>query len=220
MKIIESMARHHKIEGDDWITLKRGVLAEPKIDRDQRTVAGMMTTTNVGIDGLIVPGAALDLSYFWGDSSGVGLRSVYFNHDYDQLPIGKCVSMSAKDEGIFVRTFITRTGIGDDLLTLIEEGCMNGLSSGMRVKEVSPPTGAERKRWGVQDADAQTVRRALLLEYSVVSMPADGESQLDNLLCRNAITRASAEFFGLKGAGTRKVWGVTMDTDTAIILNT
>jgi len=190
-QIIAEMAKRHDGEGE--VATKRGAMCSTEVRMDERIVSGLVTTADIGIDALVAPGVCFDLTYFMDQ----GIRSVYYGHLYDELPVGKCVTLQAKGNGLWSRTYVTKTGIGDDLLTLINEGVINGLSCGFRIRDAGPPSEHEKRMWHITDPDAVLVRDALLLEYSIVAMPACPMAKLDEMLTRSAITRASAKFFGL-----------------------
>ena len=189
--VIEEMKKRHKGEGD--VATKRGAMCSTEVRMDERIVSGLITTADIGIDGICAPGECFDLSYFMDQ----GIRSVYYGHEYSELPVGKCVTLQTKGTGLWSRTYITKTGLGDDLLTLMSEGIINGLSTGFRIRDAGPPNEHEKRMWSLTDPDAVLVRDALLLEYSIVAMPACPMAKLDEMLTRSAITRASAKFFGL-----------------------
>jgi hypothetical protein len=157
-----NMTERHKAPGTPRDVKVRGTMA-PTIDRDRREISGLVTTTTIGIDGLILPASALDLSYFWGTDVDPGVRAVYYNHDYDALPVGKCITLKVQGDDLWCRTYVSRTGIGDSILTLVEEGILNGQSTGTRVRASSAPTAEERTRWNVNDRDAEVIRDGLLL---------------------------------------------------------
>jgi len=211
--LAELNQRHERAPAPEAPThTKRGELTGRRIDREKRLVQGIVTTSDVGIDGLIVPATALDLTYFWektnaNGSKRAGQRAVYYGHDYSQPPVGMCVRLAIEGESMYCSTFITRTGFGDDLMTLMEEGCVNGISSGFRTRDWSPPTPEERKRWGVgEEEEAMVVRDALMLEYSIVAMPALPEAQIERMVTRGAIRRQSAVLIGLPETPTRRFY--------------
>lgn len=201
-QIIAEMAKRHP--GDDKVAFKRGTMVAPNVRMDERIISGMITTVNKGIDGMVVPGEAFDLSYF----RGCGVNSVYLNHDYTQLPIGKCVTLQAKNGGLWCRTWIDESELGNDILRMVGNGCLNGFSSGFRIRDGGTPVAQERAMWGLdaKDDDVVLVRDALLLEYSVVAMPADGNSRIDELVTRGVVRRESADLvFGRSSAKPQRI---------------
>jgi HK97 family phage prohead protease len=207
-KMIEAMEKRHGV-ADGQLHAKAAELIGRSINRDTRLVNGTVTTTDVGIDGLIVPASSLDTRYFWSDEAKrKGVRSVYYGHDYTRFPIGTCHRLTIEGESMYCSTFITRTGIGDDLLTMMEEGSINGISSGFRTFEWSPPTPDERREWRVDDdeEDVMVIRRALMLEYSIVAMPALPEATIERMVSRGRIRRDSAVAFGLPDTPRRRFY--------------
>jgi HK97 family phage prohead protease len=208
-------------QADDPIFVKQETLSAPNIDMDQRVVSGMVTTTTVGNMPLIAPGPAIDTTRFWGNETigKAGTRSVFFNHKHEDLPVGKCITIQAKDDGLWTRTYITRTGIGNDLLTLIQEGCLRGLSIGMKCHEVREPTREDVTRYRIINPDAMVLVRATMLEYSIVGLPDVPDTLLDRMLTRSLISRPGAVYFGLKTTPEREVWPthITTEMDGAIV---
>lgn len=216
-ELTSTLNTRHKavIRGDGQTAVRQLVMGSMAVDREARMVSGMVTTaTKPGLDGLVVPASAFDLSYFWGDPmNGIpGLKTVYWNHD-TETPIGTCqaLAMRKNGEALFARTYVSRTPLGEDVLTMLEEGVVRGFSCGFRINEMTAPTGPEVQRW--PDAE-YVVRSALLLEYSIVSQPADPGSQVmadperaysdtERLVTRGKVSRAVAERLGMLPAKGR-----------------
>lgn len=214
---LSNIDNRHKsvIRGDGKTGMRQAVISGLAVDRESRTVSGMVTTADKpGLDGLIVPANAFDLSYFWGDPmAGIpGLKTVYWNHD-TEIPVGTCQALTFRRNGeaLFARTYISRNPVGEELLTYMQEGIVKGFSCGFRINEMTAPAGQEAVRW--PDAE-YVVRSALLLEYSIVSQPADPGSQVmadperaysetERLVTRGKVSRSIAERLGMLPAKGR-----------------
>lgn len=198
----EQIKRHHSRsaelgDGDDVIAI-RSMLEGVTIDRDQRIVKGIVTTDSPDLDDEVVVPDGLDMSYFPGR-----VKAVYLNHNYSDLPVATCRRLVKADRGMYCSTFITKRGIGDDLLTAIEEEAVRGFSIGFKVLEATSPSPEEQRRYGA--AVDTVIRRAKLLEYSIVSMPANPDA-LMSLVGKSKIRRASAVAFGMPDSAERKMF--------------
>jgi HK97 family phage prohead protease len=198
------MAAHHKRTAGERVYLKSATMAAPEtvpmIDREKRLVRGTITASTLDLDREVVIAAGLDRSYFPD-----AVKAVYYNHDYRAMPVGTCERLDVRDDRLESTTRILSGPVGDDLLTAIEEGAIRGLSIGMSVSEASDPTPDEAKRWpGVRNV----IRRATLLEYSVVAMPSNPVALMD-LVSKGIVQRWTATLFGLPDSPVRKVYPVT-----------
>lgn len=194
-ELIAGLIKRHSAvckEGDR-VTIKSCVARSIQARMDERVISGFITTANLGIDGMFVPGEAFDRSYF---NPETGVKSVYYNHDYDLLPIGKCATLQAQDHGLWCRTWLDTGDFASDVLRMVENECIGGFSSGFRIRDAGDPSEHERRMWNTGGEDMCFVRDALLLEYSVVAMPGDGFSRIDQLVTRGVIRRDSAAKVG------------------------
>lgn len=188
-------------EGVDDGQIKSKVVSFTKlsVDGGNRLVNGMASTTSVDMDGMVVLSTALDQSYFPRRH-----KAVYLNHNYFDLPVGTCRSLTPKGDGLEAVTFVTRRAIGDELLTCMEEGALNGLSIAFRTSNVSEPTIEEAAKY----PGARSVARSgILIEYSLTPMPVNQDA-LISLVSRSMIRRASAVVFGLKDTPRRVLHAV------------
>lgn len=187
---LDAIKRHHRaILGDDGaVSIKATTIKAPAIDRGNRLVKGSVSTTAKDMDREVVVPEGFVFDYFPN-----AVRAVYLNHDYDSLPVGTNVNLSVKGGALFAVTHITQRAIGDDLLTAMEEGAVNGFSVGFKTIDGGPPSDDERKRYGECD---RVIRKALLIEYSITPMPCNPQALVE-LVSKSLIHRSSAEAFGM-----------------------
>lgn len=202
-KFIEYAKRMEGFAVDDvaqpeMLRCKQTTIQGMKIDRNERLVSGLVCTDSTDMDNEIVVPSGFDMSYFPGQ-----VKAVYLNHDYASLPVATCrkLQLDASGTRLYCQTFVRRGAIGDDLLLAIEDGAVNGFSVGFKALEYGPPTHAEKAYHG---ADC-VVRKAKLLEYSIVAMPAN-PTALINLATKGLIRRESAVLFGLDDTAQRKIY--------------
>jgi len=201
----EQIKQHHAStaaigDGDEVLSVK-SILTDVSIDRAQRIVKGIVTTDSPDLDDEVVLPDGLDTSYFPGQ-----VKAVYLNHNYNDLPVGTCRRMFRSGNGYICQTFITRRGIGDDLITAIEDESIRGFSIGFKVLEATAPTPEEQRRYGA--AVDTVIRKAKLLEYSIVSMPANPDAIMQ-LAFKGKIRRSSAIAFGVPDSPERKFFRVS-----------
>ena len=197
MTLTHDIASHHKLSDAASVGTKLATIDMMDTSISQRMVSGIVCTDAVDMEGEIVVPSGLDTSYF-----PERVKAVYLNHNYDALPVGKCRKMVLNDRGqLFCQTVIARGGQGDDLLSLMEEGVLNGLSIGFVTQSCSPPKPEEERYRGAKSV----VRSAKLLEYSIVSMPCNQDALIE-FVSKGIIRRSSAVAFGLQDTPERKFY--------------
>lgn len=147
-------------------------------DGDRADVS-TITTDSVDRDGDVVLPEGLDRSHF--------NAVVPFAHKYDQLPVGTCqwIKPTPDGHGLVARTFYpTKPDDWGDapwmpsaVLHLMVNGTCTGKSIGFLPTSVRPPT-AQEKAMRPDWKDATIIDKAALLEYSVVSVPANQDAEL------------------------------------------
>lgn len=215
MEALDRLKTHFADEvGDGDVGIKSATMRKAEVDRAQRLVKGMVTTTRPDMDNeVVLPN--FDTSYF-PKVSGGAVSAVFLEHQYEiegkVAAVGACRGFSVRQDGAFASTHVLESGLGDDILTAIEAGALGGLSIGFRVLDASPPDDMEVKAFG--DAVQTVVRHSKLLEYSFTCIPCnpgalieqDSLAKLDELVTKNAIRRKSAVLMGLPTTPERKHW--------------
>lgn len=170
------LAHRHATGDDALVAIKRATILTPSVDRKNRLVQGVVSCESVDVDGDVIVQSGIDTSYFFGpEGTELGAKTVYLDHDYSK-PIGTCVNLSIRNGEMFSTTFITKLPVGEDVLTLVEEGIIRGLSIGFRILEANAPTAVEVAQYG---ANCQRViRKSLMLEYSLTPMPCNPDAML------------------------------------------
>ncbi len=174
------------------VLVKRMTIKGATVDMEERLVKGICTTESVDLDGDVVLQDGLDTEYFAGADKESGVRTVYLDHDYSQ-PIGTCKNLAKTKDGIYCATYITKRPIGDEILTLIQEKIIKGLSIGFRNLEATPPSMEEMVKYG--PSCDRIIRRSMLLEYSVTAMPANPGAMLElqSLVAKSRVSRRLAD---------------------------
>lgn len=113
---------------------------------------------------------------------------VLFAHDYNSMPVGKCVSLKTDDKGVVAKTVYNNTEAANEIYQAVADGFPLAVSIGFISVESSyaGESGFQaqlddcvRRGW-VTPAEARTVRRIytkwVLLEYSDVPVPSNPEA--------------------------------------------
>jgi uncharacterized protein len=90
------------------------------------------------------------------------------NHDRSSFPLGKVLRLSESARGLEMEARVSDTTAGNDVLTLVRDGVVSGLSIGFQ--DMNPT-------WNADYTDRQ-ITEAKLLEISVVADPAYADAQL------------------------------------------
>lgn len=183
--------RHHgAVAADGEICFKSAQITTPSVDRKERLVQGLVSVASPDMDEEVVMPSGLDRWYFPDK-----VAAVYWNHDYDQMPVCKCVNMAVRKNGaeLFATTYIMPSAFGDDLLTAIEKGVINGFSVGYKPIDRGPPTVEEKKLYGEHKV---ITRKGVLIEYSITPMPTCAGALVE-MVSKSEIHRSSAIQFGL-----------------------
>lgn len=189
---IGDMQRRHTDDNPGSVTVKRLHIKTPVVDIENRTVQGLCSAETIDLDGDVVQLSGIDTTYFLGADDESGVRTVYLDHDYAR-PIGTCRKLKMTSDGLYAQTYITRLPIGDEVMTLVQEGIIRGMSIGFRSMEASDPTIDEMVKYGRECS--RVIRKSLLLEYSLTPMPAnpDAMMQLQSLVAKSRIRQKTAD---------------------------
>jgi HK97 family phage prohead protease/HK97 family phage major capsid protein len=107
-------------------------------------------------------------SLTWADVSRV---KVFRDHDHHE-PIGRALALTNTAGGLEVTLKIARGSKGDEVLSLAEDGVLDGLSVGIKFDEPLQPDN--------DDPSVMFVHRAMLREVSVTALPSfDGARVTD-----------------------------------------
>ena len=197
-------SKRHQIPDGAKAGIRFEEMGAPDYDAKNRQFWSTINTASVDQVGEVVLPEGINPAYF-----PTKVKTVYLNHDYN-APVGKCRTLIATASGIRALTYISKTPLGDDVATMIEEGVLGGVSIGFYRTEASEPTPEERGKY----PGAEFVTRAWdALEYSVTAMPCNPDAVIDvkgldlvsNLLAAGRITRKTAEVMGLSDAKPRVV---------------
>ncbi len=99
------------------------------------------------------------------------------HHDPPQIP-GRPQLMKEDEIGLFAETLISKTALGNDLLTLVEDEAIDSMSIGFRtIKDETD-----------EDTGVRSLKEIQLFEYSFVSIPANPEARITGLKSFEAVS--------------------------------
>lgn len=157
--------------------LHRTVAVASLDEVDERTFSGYASARTVDRDNEVVLPAGMNLEQF--QKAPVLL----WGHAWGQPPIGKDISIVNDGYGLRTRSLMAETALANDLWTLVKGGFLRTSSVGFISLEIATPNSkdygslmdAARKwpEWNSKAAPDAFVTKAILLEHSLVSCPAN-----------------------------------------------
>jgi hypothetical protein len=159
-------------------TINRKTFEPPhkaEVNRKERLVTGYISTIDVDMDGdAVLPMGMDDESYF------KNTRSVNLNHDHT-LAVGTNVNLARKARGVYAVTYITRTALGEDMMTMLEDGVVRGFSIEWDPKTLiaGPPTKAEHEIYGTNCK--RLFRSWMLTAYAFTPIPCNPNCYVDGI---------------------------------------
>jgi HK97 family phage prohead protease len=156
--------------------LKQYNVDDLTVDASSREVVAVISTDCVDRDGEVVLPRGLAKANYGGNPV------VLWGHNYDLPPIG--VTRWIKPEGkssdkcrLIAKYYLSdKTQLARDVFSLLQEGCLKAHSIGFQSLAASPPTKSEVKTRPDWEGCRNVIRSWELLEFSVVSVPANPEA--------------------------------------------
>lgn len=141
-----------------------------------RQVKFILSTPNVDRDWDLIDQKGIDYSHYLTNPV------VFLNHEHDELPIGKCVSIGIEDGNLvgvveFVPKSNTANGhIAEGVYELCAGGYLNCVSIGFIVREWSFSDDHDR-----YSHDGTDVSACELVEFSVVGIPSNRQALIQEV---------------------------------------
>jgi len=152
---------------------RKAVPFECKVDKKERIVEGYASTFDRDkVDDIIQPGAFQKTI-----RERPGEVKVLWQH---MEALGKPIHMEEDSTGLFTRSRISKTTLGDDALTLMEDGVVDRMSIGFTI-----PDGKARFQ---EDGWTREISEVKLIEYSPVTFAANDAAVISGVkeLCEHA----------------------------------
>jgi len=151
--------------------------ADIEVVDGERAVVARISTASLDRDKEVLLPSGMDAKDFEKNPT------VFFQHDYYRLPVGKCVALKRDGDAIVAKTvFAERPAthpsnlewLPDTLLSLYQQKVMNAFSVGFEPREVRQPTKRDMEAFG---EDCQRVySKWSMYEYSAVTLPANQDA--------------------------------------------
>jgi hypothetical protein len=185
------------------IVRKGYVFKDGAIDRKERLIKGKIATREPDLEGDLFIPRGCDVQTYLTHFH----RRVCVNHDTVALPAGINRTLKIHDDYIYASTKIFPTHLGNEILTLIEHGGLNGYSISFGVLKARSATPEEVKHFG-DTLTGKVYEESFMTEYSVVGSPANASCVIQ-LVEKGLIKRATAHTMGFVESPVRKLYPTT-----------
>ena len=148
-----------------------------EVDGDARTFTAKITTSSVDRDGEVLIPQGMDAKDFSNNGT------VFWNHDYQTLPLGRSLSMKRGDGFWEAKAWLVdrpptlpagQEWLPDTIHHLMLRKVIKGVSVGFIPIESRPPSKGDIAKYG--DEVRRVYSKWKLLEFSVVPLPANQDA--------------------------------------------
>jgi hypothetical protein len=198
------MSEPTSMKYDPSSVIRKGyVFKDGAIDRKERLIKGKIATREPDLEGDLFIPRGCDVQTYLTHFH----RRVCVNHDTVALPAGINRTLKIHDDYMFASTKIFPTHLGNEIITLIEHGGLNGYSISFAVMKSRAPTAEEVQRYG-ETLTGKVYEQTLMTEYSIVGSPANASCVIE-LVEKGLIKRATAHTMGFVQSPVRKLYPTT-----------
>lgn len=159
--------------------LTKAFSADISIEEGERAVVAKISTATVDRDGEVIVPDGVN----WRDYQKNPV--VLLGHDYYSLPIGKCTALTRDEKAITAKTIFAerpadhpaeKEWVPDTILSLFKQGVLKAFSIGFEPMDggMRAATKGDVEKYGPECR--RVFSRIKLLEYSVVTIPANQEA--------------------------------------------
>jgi HK97 family phage prohead protease len=160
---------------------RKAVPAEFKVAPDGRTVEGYASTYDLDAVGdVVVPGA-----YKRTLQNRMSRIKVLRDHEH---PIGRPIEAYEDSKGLYTKSVISDTPLGNETLTLLKDGVLDRFSIGYEI----PKGGSEYAK--KDGAEVRLLKEIKLYEWSVVTFPANEAAVVTGVKSLEELDRLYHEF--------------------------
>ncbi len=148
------------------------------VDFKNRTFEGWATVPEIDRDREYLPLDAITKHFpAYIQNNAVLLLGHQHKTTVDSLPIGKCIDYKFHDDGLWTKYYVTRRPIGDDILILLDEGILKGLSMGFVPLDFVPnPSDHQLPSFVRGKGLKKFYKEVETVEISLLSIPSNRQS--------------------------------------------
>lgn len=161
------------------------------VDEKARTFTGLASTWDVDLDGDVIEPTAFDRTLeHWKNSNGKRIIPLIDQHNYRSVRavFGKLEEAKASEAGLETTFSIVKSGEGDEYLSRIKGGYLNGLSIGFQTIRAAP----EDQEVDGEEVKVRVIKEVKLMEISAVIWGANPNALIDTAAVKALIRSASA----------------------------
>lgn len=141
-----------------------------RVDRSRRTLSGLVLPWGKVAQNAFAKWRFKRGSLQWSDVSRVKLL-----RDHNPLnPVGVALSLEDRSDGLYGTFAVARGSEGDQVLSLAEDGVLDGFSAGPRI-------GADGWEFDPNDRDVRLVTSGRLVETTVTAFPAFDDARVQSV---------------------------------------
>lgn len=175
-----------------------------QLDAGSRTDVSVITTDDVDRDRDVVIPSGIDTTQY----NGV----VTWAHQYDSIPMGRCLWIKAKDNGLIAKTQYaakpkewSSDWFPDAVLSLMQQGTCTGKSIGFIPLSYREPTVEEIKsRPELGQRYVGIIDKCTLLEYAVAPVPANQNAEM--IAVSKCVPEALRDFYASAAKSIAAIW--------------
>ena len=181
-------------------TVTKAFSTDIKIGDEERSVTAKISTSAIDRDGEVLLPQGANFKEF--EKNPV----VFFGHEHNTLPIGKCTAIKRDDKAIYAKTVFAARPDGypaekewlpDTIFSLYKQGVLNGFSVGFVPIETRQATKADEKNYG--EGVKRIFSKWKVLEYSAVPIPANQEAVATAVSKGLLSVNDAKKLFGVEG---------------------
>ena len=171
----------------------------PNVDSDDRTITGYISTPMIDRDGEVLPSEAFRKHLGAYKENPVLL----LHHHHKSLPVGSCVDLDLRDNGVWAKFKIASTPLGNEVMSLIEEGHLRGFSTGfIPVKFQEHPHEARIPSEWLRTANGKLCKKLYeeveLVEVSLLAIPSNRSALIERAEKGNSAANLVVKMFDVE----------------------
>lgn len=175
MNLLERFREKHNLKADQPAGVITSPLEEVTVREESSSgrlmITAVATTSAVDLDDeVVVPGGA-------NTAPIERLKAVYYNHDYNSLPVATVVNLKRRSDGWVIQALTARGEFARDVAITVQDGAINAGSIGFVRKDYGAPTVKELDTYGPHSLITRTWDWH---EWSITPMPCNQTAMIES----------------------------------------